>query len=69
MLSQCKLFDIPILTANANTIQWNAFDLIVDALFGFSFKPPIRPPFDWLIDEMNQSKVDIVSIDIPSGRI
>ncbi|CAG85818.1 DEHA2C02288p [Debaryomyces hansenii CBS767] len=44
--------------------------IIVDSLFGFSFKPPIRAPFDDLINYLstNHSKIpDIVSVDIPSG--
>lgn len=44
--------------------------LIVDALFGFSFKPPIRPPFDDLIEFLSTNKTElppIVSVDIPSG--
>ncbi|KAG7196018.1 uncharacterized protein KQ657_000025 [Scheffersomyces spartinae] len=44
--------------------------LIVDALFGFSFKPPIRPPFNELIEFLSTNKSTlspIVSVDIPSG--
>ncbi|KAI6203743.1 hypothetical protein M3Y94_00591700 [Aphelenchoides besseyi] len=43
------------------------FDLIVDAFFGFSFKPPIREPFGEILDKVNQSQVPVASIDIPSG--
>ncbi|KAK6457877.1 YjeF N-terminal domain-containing protein [Scheffersomyces xylosifermentans] len=45
-------------------------DLIIDSLFGFSFKPPIRAPFDELIRYLaeNHDKIaPIVSVDIPSG--
>lgn len=44
--------------------------VIVDALFGFSFHPPIREPFRELIDYLSknsQSLPPIVSVDIPSG--
>ena len=41
-------------------------DLIVDSLFGFSFHPPVRPPFDEVIKAMAASKVPILSVDIPS---
>ncbi|KAI5959570.1 uncharacterized protein KGF55_005214 [Candida pseudojiufengensis] len=44
--------------------------LILDSLFGFSFKPPIREPFKDLINylsENHKSLPPIVSIDIPSG--
>ncbi|CAL9202961.1 unnamed protein product [Musa hybrid cultivar] len=52
------------------------FDLIVDAMFGFSFHGQPRPPFDDLIQRLaSLSRVDcgrkrssaIVSVDIPSG--
>lgn len=42
-------------------------DVVLDAIFGFSFKPPIRAPFDSVIPLLNQSRLPIVSIDIPSG--
>ena len=43
------------------------FDLVVDALFGFSFRPPIRQPFDAVLRQLASTKVPIASIDIPSG--
>ncbi|KAF2299747.1 hypothetical protein GH714_003021 [Hevea brasiliensis] len=52
------------------------FDIIVDAMFGFSFHGTPRPPFDDLIQKLvylhkcNQTRQKsslIVSIDIPSG--
>ncbi|VEL13146.1 unnamed protein product [Protopolystoma xenopodis] len=43
------------------------FDLIVDALFGFSFKPPIRPAFAEILRHMAGAKVPLISIDVPSG--
>uniref|UniRef100_A0A1I8B254 NAD(P)H-hydrate epimerase n=1 Tax=Meloidogyne hapla TaxID=6305 RepID=A0A1I8B254_MELHA len=46
----------------------NNFNLIVDAIFGFSFKPPIREPFTQIIKQMAEQKdLPIFSIDIPSG--
>jgi len=42
-------------------------DVILDAIFGFSFKPPIRPPFDAILPLLNSSRRPIVSVDIPSG--
>lgn len=43
------------------------YDLIVDALFGTGFEPPIRGEVGELIKRMNESGVPILSIDIPSG--
>jgi len=42
-------------------------DVILDAIFGFSFKPPIRAPFDSALPLLSQSGLPIVSVDIPSG--
>ncbi|MDC6272139.1 NAD(P)H-hydrate epimerase [Acetobacter pasteurianus] len=44
--------------------------VILDALFGFSFKPPIRDPFKDVISYLSQNHdtiPPIVSVDIPSG--
>lgn len=34
---------------------------------GFSFQPPVRAPFDKVLDALAATKVPIVSVDIPSG--
>ena len=42
-------------------------DVVLDAIFGFSFKPPVRAPFDSALSLISASKLPIVSVDIPSG--
>ncbi|KAK9447397.1 YjeF N-terminal domain-containing protein [Limtongia smithiae] len=42
-------------------------DQIVDALFGFSFHPPIRPPFDNVIAMLERTTKPVTSVDIPSS--
>lgn len=42
-------------------------DLVIDAIFGFSFKGPIRGVFTGIIERINALSVPIVSVDIPSG--
>jgi NAD(P)H-hydrate epimerase len=43
-------------------------DVIIDAIFGFSFKAGgLRAPFDAIIPRMKSSKLPLVSIDVPSG--
>ena len=42
-------------------------DIIIDALFGFSFKGEIRQPFKTIIDAMKKFENKIISVDIPSG--
>jgi NAD(P)H-hydrate epimerase len=41
--------------------------LVVDALFGFSFKPPMREPYKSVISEFKKIEQKILSVDIPSG--
>lgn len=43
------------------------YSLIVDALFGFSFKPPVRETFVPILDLLKNTKIPLASIDIPSG--
>ena len=42
-------------------------DVILDAIFGFSFSPPVRAPFDAVLPLLARSKLAMVSVDIPSG--
>lgn len=42
-------------------------DVILDAIFGFSFSGPVRPPFDEVLPLIVKSTLPIVSVDIPSG--
>lgn len=47
----------------------NNYQLIIDSIFGFSFKPQggIRPPFNEVIQTVNKTSIPILSVDIPSG--
>lgn len=40
---------------------------VIDALFGFSFSPPIREPFPAVIAAMRDAGVPVTSVDAPSG--
>jgi hypothetical protein len=42
-------------------------DVILDAIFGFSFHSEPRPPFDEPIRAFKRTQTPIVSVDIPSG--
>eukprot|EP01091_Cochliopodium_minus_P016670 TRINITY_DN631_c1_g1_i1.p1 TRINITY_DN631_c1_g1~~TRINITY_DN631_c1_g1_i1.p1 ORF type:complete len:232 (+),score=63.37 TRINITY_DN631_c1_g1_i1:59-754(+) len=44
------------------------YDVLVDAIFGYSFKGEIREPFKNILNKINKSQFkDILSVDIPSG--
>ncbi|KAF8628509.1 hypothetical protein AX15_003855, partial [Amanita polypyramis BW_CC] len=68
---QCDNMKIPTLSpSNEMTSLREALrssDVILDAIFGFSFKGPVRPPFDEVLRLITASKLPIVSVDIPSG--
>lgn len=42
-------------------------DLLIDALFGTGFQPPVRGFFGEVIDTLNKLNKPIVAVDIPSG--
>lgn len=42
-------------------------DVILDAIFGFSFKGPVRSPFDDALKLIAESRLPVVSVDMPSG--
>ncbi|XP_034247329.1 NAD(P)H-hydrate epimerase [Thrips palmi] len=68
LLHQCLAMDIPVIE-NAPTADLlnSSYNLIVDALFGFSFKPPVRPLFVPILEALRNTESPICSIDIPSG--
>lgn len=43
------------------------YELVVDAIFGFSFKGDVREPFRSILSVLHGLTVPIASIDIPSG--
>jgi hydroxyethylthiazole kinase-like uncharacterized protein yjeF len=43
------------------------YHLIVDAIFGTGFQPPVKPPAEAIIKTLERTKVPILSVDIPSG--
>lgn len=68
LVSQCEkmglsfiheLPDVPGLNEN--------YDLIIDALFGFSFAPPVRPAFEAAMSRLSATQTPVASIDVPSG--
>lgn len=44
-----------------------SYNIVVDALFGFSFKGPARPEFASVLDKLKRIDIPICSIDVPSG--
>lgn len=67
LLHQCEMNDIPLIDKLTDNEDLSIYKLIVDALFGFSFKPPVRPEFALALDTLKKTHIPLCSIDIPSG--
>ncbi|XP_021743626.1 pyridoxine/pyridoxamine 5'-phosphate oxidase 1, chloroplastic-like [Chenopodium quinoa] len=77
LVTQLESLSVPFLSAEDLPLDLSDnFDIIIDAMFGFSFHGTPRPPFDALIQRLvscqNQHHTGlkstvIVSVDIPSG--
>ncbi|KAJ7486225.1 YjeF N-terminal domain-containing protein [Mycena galericulata] len=67
--TQCKNMKISTLDSDEESLHTalKSSDVILDAIFGFSFKGPIRAPFDAALPMLSASGLPIVSVDIPSG--
>lgn len=72
LLRQCTKYGIEIrqmaLHVDASTEYEPISDIVVDALFGFSYKPPVRnEEYVKLLKYMRETSKPVVSIDVPSG--
>ncbi|KAL6997367.1 Pyridoxine/pyridoxamine 5'-phosphate oxidase 1, chloroplastic [Sarracenia purpurea var. burkii] len=77
VVTQLESLSVPFLSVDDLPMNLsNDFDILVDAMFGFSYHGTPRPPFDYLIqmllslqnhDQMHPESPAVVSIDIPSG--
>jgi len=69
LLLQCNRMDMPFLSYMPGEAQLldSAYSLLVDAMFGFSFKPPVRSDLAPVLQRLQEVKIPVVSIDVPSG--
>ncbi|CAN6288333.1 unnamed protein product [Urochloa humidicola] len=76
LVTQLESLSIPFIPAEDLPHDLSReFDIVVDAMFGFSFHGTPRPPFDELIQRLvslsaignSDKRPAIVSVDIPSG--
>lgn len=66
---QCESLDLPFLSyfpSESHLIQ-DSYNLVVDALFGFRFKPPVKDTFASVIETLKKVEIPICSVDVPSG--
>ena len=70
LVTQCEKLKIPFLgSLPAQTEIDTNYDVILDAIFGFSFKGALRAPFDDILSKLRSCRTPICSIDVPSGEI
>jgi len=75
LVQQCRDLGITIVTdasevaslCAAGSVSAQEYDLVIDALFGFSFTGKAREPYLSLINVMRDSAVPTLSVDVPSG--
>lgn len=73
LVHQLNFFKVPVLSQDeGNWLEYLKPEktlCIVDAIFGFSFKPPMREPFKGIVEELCkvQNIIPIVSVDVPTG--
>ncbi len=75
LVQQCRDLGISFVTeasdvaslCAAGGISREEYDLVIDALFGFSFAGKSREPYLSLINAMRDSSVPTLSVDVPSG--
>ncbi|KAJ1658142.1 hypothetical protein IWQ61_002565 [Dispira simplex] len=65
LVKQCTNLRIPLV--DFSQAQSSSFDLVVDALFGFSFSGDIRDPFKDIMDILATTMSPTVAVDVPSG--
>jgi len=67
LVTQAQQAEVTFIDHLPSSLQ--GYDVVVDALFGFSFKGEPRAPFDSVLKLLKdeESKTRIVSVDIPSG--
>ena len=66
LVQQCMDLGIPLLPSDPK--DYKEYDLVVDALFGFSFVGPPREPFLSIIHKFAHPETPpVLSVDIPSG--
>ncbi|KAL1957743.1 hypothetical protein VTO42DRAFT_5586 [Malbranchea cinnamomea] len=63
--TQLKNLSVPFTDDFARSLEFA--DLVVDAIFGFSFSGPLREPFPAVISLMEKTSVPILSVDAPSS--
>lgn len=70
LVNQCEKLHLPFLSSLPSPSEIDSeYKLVVDAIFGFSFKgTSVRSPFDQVLSSLQKVTLPIASVDIPSGK-
>ncbi|KAI8060369.1 YjeF N-terminal domain-containing protein [Gongronella butleri] len=67
LMVQCANLNTPMVNDEQFDEQLAHSDVVLDAIFGFSFHGEVREPFKKVIAAFEKTSKPIVSVDIPSG--
>ncbi|KAL7064229.1 hypothetical protein AAHC03_04718 [Spirometra sp. Aus1] len=69
LVTQCEKMGIPFLSYIPSDVKIleSSYELIVDALFGFGFHPPLKGDFAEVAHQISTLKLPLICIDVPSG--
>ena len=68
VVTQCETLHIPFIDKLPTAADIDSkYHVVVDAIFGFSFKGAVRAPFDTVLATLKQVKKPLASVDVPSG--
>jgi len=69
LVVQAELSDISFIDTLPTTTEELAvnYSLLIDCVFGFSFKPPVRAQFSPILEALANCSLPLVCVDIPSG--
>lgn len=66
--SQTQTCDSVLLVLQADEVD-EVYNVVIDAIFGFSFKGAVREPFAAILSTLKKISAPIASVDIPSGQV
>ena len=68
LFAQVEALNVPLLdTLPSPDAVSKDYSAVLDCLFGFSFKLPVRKPFDDILKALVEVSTPLISLDIPSG--
>ena len=69
LVTQCEKMGIEFLPQLPSPEEIDKeYNVVMDAIFGFSFKGAVRAPFDEVLSALRKVKTPICSVDVPSGE-